>query len=176
MIQRLEPPVATEDLDALADLLLDGVAGNASLGFPSDTTFEQAREWWAGLDAAATLLLAAREEGRVVGSALLAFSRFPNGRHRAEVGKVIVLSTYRRRGLGRELMRAVEAEARQAGKTLLYLDTETGSAAETMYRALGWTAAGTIPDFALRPDGELRPTTFYYKRLEPGARSVDSGR
>lgn len=165
MIHRLEPPVTDEDLDALADLLLDGVAGNASLGFDAAATFEQIRAWWSSLDPAATVLLAAREDGRIVGSALLAFSRFPNGRHRAEVAKVIVLSTYRRRGIGRQLMAAVEEEARRAGKTLLFLDTESGSAAETMYRALGWTAAGTIPDFAYRPDGELRPTTFYYRRL-----------
>jgi len=165
MIHRVELPVTPEDLDALADLLLDGVAGNASLGFARDTTFAQAREWWAALDPLTTVLLGAREDGRIVGSALLGFSRFPNGRHRAEVGKVMVLSTYRRRGLGRALMDAVEEEARRAGKTLLFLDTESGSAAETMYRELGWTAAGTIPDFAYRPDGELRPTTFYYRRL-----------
>ena len=165
MIQRLEPPVAPQDLDALADLLLDGVAGNASLGFGADTTFAQARDWWAALNPDTTVLVVAREDGRIVGSSVLGFSPFPNGHHRAELGKLIVLSTYRRRGIGRELMRESEVEARRAGKTLLFLNTETGGAPETMYRALGWTAAGTIPDFAYRPDGELRPTTFYYKRL-----------
>lgn len=165
MIERLTVPVAAGDLDELARLLLDGVAGNASLGFAADTSFEQARSWWAGLDPDVTVLLVSREDGGIVGSAVLAFSRFPNGRHRAEVGKVIVLSTYRRRGIGRKLMRAVEDEAQRAGKSLLFLDTETGSGAESMYRSLGWTAAGVIPDFAYRPDGQLRPTTFYYKRL-----------
>ena len=167
MIQRLDPPLASEDLDALADLLLDGVAGNASLGFGADTTYAQAREWWAALDPSTSVLLVAREDGRVVGSAVLAFSRFPNGHHRAELGKLIVLSTYRRRGIGRELMQESEVEARREGKTLLYLNTETGGSPESLYRALGWKAAGVIPDFAYRPDGELRPTTFYYKRLEP---------
>jgi ribosomal protein S18 acetylase RimI-like enzyme len=165
MIHRLEPPVPPEDLGALADLLLDGIASNASLGFGADTTFDQAREWWAGLKAGASVLLVAREDGRIVGSSVLGFSPFPNGHHRAELGKLIVLSTYRRRGIARELMRESEAEARRAGKTLLFLNTETGGAPEGLYRALGWTAAGIIPDFAYRPDGELRPTTFYYKRL-----------
>jgi hypothetical protein len=48
----------------------------------------------------------------------------------------------------------------------LFLDTKTGSAAEKLYRGLGWIQAGTIPDFAYRPDGALRSSTFSYKALE----------
>ncbi|MDV9188111.1 hypothetical protein R6L23_07765 [Streptomyces sp. SR27] len=51
------------------------------------------------------------------------------------------------------------------GLTLLVLDTQTDSPAERLYRGAGWTAAGTIPDFAADPSGVLRPTTLYYKRL-----------
>ncbi|MDN3261884.1 GNAT family N-acetyltransferase [Streptomyces sp. CSDS2] len=40
--------------------------------------------------------------------------------------------------------------------------------AERLYRSAGWTAAGTIPDYAASPAGGLRPTTLYYKRLDGG--------
>lgn len=55
--------------------------------------------------------------------------------------------------------------AAATGITLLHLDTGTGSPAEHLYRSAGWTRAGTIPDYALSPAGELRSTTLYYKRL-----------
>jgi hypothetical protein len=47
------------------------------------------------------------------------------------------------------------------------LDTLLGSHAENVYRHLGWQRAGEIPDFAAAPDGELFPTVYYFKRLEP---------
>jgi hypothetical protein len=62
-------------------------------------------------------------------------------------------------------MAALEAEARDAGRTLLVLDTEADSEAERMYVKLGWAKAGVIPDFAYRPDGQLRPSVFFYKAL-----------
>lgn len=163
MIERLPQPVSGSDLDDLTLLLLDAVAGNASVGFPAGLTEESARAWWRL--GGAKVLLGAREGGRLVGTAQLRFSDYPNGRHRAEVAKLMVHSSARRRGIASELMAALEAEAVEAGKTLLYLDTETGSPAEDLYWRLGWTAAGTIPDFAYRPDGELRPSTYFYKRL-----------
>lgn len=163
MIERLRTPVEPADLDDLTALLLDAIAGNASVGFPSNLAPADAWAWWSR--AVPDVLLGARLDGRLVGTAQLQFSSFPNGRHRAEVAKVLVHSSARRRGVGRALMEALEAEAVAAGKSLLVLDTETGSPAEVMYEALGWVAVGSIPGFARRADGELRPTTFYYKRL-----------
>lgn len=171
MIERVGPEVASADLDALAELTLDAVAGNASIGFPAGLSWAEARRFWSGVAdgvrAGRVILLVTRIDGRVGGTVQLGFSQFPNGRHRAEVAKLIVHSSLRRRGLAGELMRAAENEARQASRTLLFLDTETGSGAEHLYRKLGWTAAGVIPDFAYRPDGELRSTTFFYKKLTP---------
>ncbi|MYS74789.1 GNAT family N-acetyltransferase, partial [Streptomyces sp. SID5926] len=37
--------------------------------------------------------------------------------------------------------------------------------AEHLYRSAGWTRAGTIPDYAADPGGELRPTTLYFKQV-----------
>jgi GNAT superfamily N-acetyltransferase len=71
----------------------------------------------------------------------------------------------RRRGIGAALMRTAEEAARQAGKTLLVLDTASGDA-ERLYARLGWTFVGAIPDYALWPQGGLCSTRLYYRRLD----------
>ena len=166
----LAPPLAHADADALAELVLDAVAGNASIGFPAGFSRGEALAFWAGVESDAlagrAMLFGSRVDGTLLGTVQLRFSSYPNGRHRAEVAKLLVHSTARRRGLGTMLMRRIEAAALEAGKTLLYLDTETDSAAEILYRRMGWNAAGSIPDFAYRPDGALRPTTFFYRALK----------
>ena len=40
------------------------------------------------------------------------------------------------------------------------------SAAESLYRRSGWTAFGTVPDYACDPDRTLAGCVFFYKRLE----------
>jgi GNAT superfamily N-acetyltransferase len=106
-----------------------------------------------------------RRPGRIVGSTLLIRSRNANSPHRAEIGKVIVHRSARRRGLGRALMAAAEARARADGRWLLILDTEAGSAADALYRSLGWQVLGTMPNHAYRSDGVLAPTTYFWKDL-----------
>lgn len=169
-VDRLAAPLSAADMDALANLLLDAVAGNASVGFPDGTTSGEARTFWNGIEvdivAGRAVLLGTRLQGTLVATGQLRFSPYPNSRHRAEVAKLLVHSTVRRRGMATALMEMLEAEAREAGRTLLVLDTETGSGAERMYERLGWTRAGVIPDFAYRPDGRLRPSTFFYKLLD----------
>jgi GNAT superfamily N-acetyltransferase len=102
---------------------------------------------------------------RVLGTVSLAFAAKPNSRHRAELVKLMVRREARGQGLGRGLLATAETAAVAAGVTLLHLDTETGSPAEHLYRSAGWTPAGTVPDYAATPEGVLRPTTIYYKRL-----------
>jgi hypothetical protein len=51
------------------------------------------------------------------------------------------------------------------GRTLLVLDTVTGSEADPLYMKLGWTRVAEIPRYAGMPDGELRPTTIFYRDL-----------
>jgi GNAT superfamily N-acetyltransferase len=102
---------------------------------------------------------------RIVGSTLLIRSVNQNSPHRAEIGKVIVLGSHRRRGLASALMRAAEDRARSEGRWLLVLDTVTGSAADAFYRALGWQETGVVPNYALNPDGEPWAATFFWKDL-----------
>ncbi|MDP9125093.1 MAG: GNAT family N-acetyltransferase, partial [Pseudomonadota bacterium] len=65
---------------------------------------------------------------------------------------------------GAALMRAAEAAARDAGKTLLVLDSSDDTAAR-LYARLGWQAAGTIPRYALLPAGGECATTVFYRSL-----------
>jgi len=67
-------------------------------------------------------------------------------------------------------MQAVEAEARGLSRTLLVLDTETGSAADRLYRRLGYQVLGVMPRHARLPGGELADTTFFFKHLPGGSR------
>jgi ribosomal protein S18 acetylase RimI-like enzyme len=161
--------VTGPDLDDLAALLVDAVDSNASVGFPAGLSLGEARSWWQErlADERVTVLVERDAGGRVVGTVQLVRPATPNGRHRAEVAKLLVHRRARRRGIGERLMRQIEQEARQLALTLLFLDTETGSEGDRLYRRLGWEVAGVIPGFAYRPDGELRPTTFLFRQLPP---------
>jgi GNAT superfamily N-acetyltransferase len=83
---------------------------------------------------------------------------------------MLVLSTARRQGLGRRLLAAAEALAVDCGRTLLLLDTESGSSGDALYRTGGWTEVGRVPGHAFTPDGRLAETTIFYKALGPHAR------
>ncbi|MCB5532122.1 GNAT family N-acetyltransferase, partial [Thomasclavelia ramosa] len=60
----------------------------------------------------------------------------------------------RRQGIAEKLLRALEAKARELGKTTLVLDTVTGSDASRVYERTGWQKAGDIPNYALMPAGQ----------------------
>jgi acetyltransferase len=155
---------------SLGDLLIDAVHSGASVGFLAPVTRATADRYWQEVFAAMSaghdlLLWVAEADGQVVGSVQLALCPKENGRHRAEVQKLFVHRTARGRGLSTLLMQAVEAEARSRHRSLLVLDTLLGSHAENVYRHLGWSRAGEIPDFATSPDGELFPTVYYFNQL-----------
>jgi GNAT superfamily N-acetyltransferase len=166
-IRALDAVAARTCVQELADLLADAVESGASLGFPAPLDLALARQYWLGVAGAVetgrNVLLIAGDP--IVGTVQLQFSSFPNGRHRAEVAKLLVHRSARRHGLGIRLMEAVEREAVSHGKSLLILDTQTGSGAEYLYRKLGWESAGVIPDFAFTPYGQLAPSTFFFKRV-----------
>jgi GNAT superfamily N-acetyltransferase len=111
-------------------------------------------------------VLVARAGDRIVGTVQLDLSVPPNQQHRAEVAKLLVHPSARRRGIARALMVALEAAARSERRTLLTLDTWTGGSAEPLYLSLGYVVAGVIPRYArgsLTP--RLEPTTIMYKEL-----------
>jgi acetyltransferase len=155
---------------ALVALLQDAVAHGASLGFLSDIDDGEAGCFWDGVAAAVgqgsrVLLVAEDGRGLVRGTVQLDLCMKKNGINRAEVQKLMVHSGARRAGIASALMRAAEEEARRLERGLVFLDTEAGSGAEGLYRALGYTYLGGLPEYACSPDGEWRANAIYYKTL-----------
>jgi len=155
-----------DDVEALCDVLLSVVAAGASVGFMRSATRADAAAFWTGhLASSSNVVLVADDGGDVVGTATLALAGMPNGRHRAEVSKVLVRTDQQGRGLGRLLLRALEEAAATRGRRTLVLDTVSGSPAQRLYESEGWQVAGEIPDYADLPDGTPSPTTYLYKQL-----------
>lgn len=168
-VQQLDAKAARAESPALCELLIDCVDGGASVGFVQPMSPAKAQHFWEGVaDAVArgdTWLLVARDgQGRIDGTVQLVLATKENQLHRADVSKLLVHRRARRLGVGALLMREAEAIASRIGRTVLVLDTATPEA-ERLYRREGWELCGTIPDYALMPDGSLCAATFYYKRL-----------
>ncbi len=170
-IRRLRGDELQAQLDGLAGVLADCVAGGASVSYMAPFSHAQARaefdRWAADIEQGHRLLLGAFDDGRVVGSVQVVLALPPNQPHRAEIAKLLVHRAARKRGVAQLLMEHAESEARAEGKTLLLLDTVTGDGAERLYERLGWTRVGVIPDYALYPDGRSCDTTIFWKALEP---------
>ena len=107
----------------------------------------------------------AEDDTGIVGTVQLVLRQPENQPHRADLSKMLVHRRARRRGLGAALLEAAEQAARECGKTLLVLDTNTGSDAERLYARMGWVRVGTIPGYSVQPRGGLRSTTLFYKTL-----------
>lgn len=173
-IHPVSPDEATHQADilaeALSDVLMDCVEGGASVSFMWPISRDKALHFWRGVLASAArgerqLLVAEDQDGQLVGTVQLITDLPDNQPHRADVAKMLVHRRARRRGIGQQLMVAVADVARDMGKTLLVLDTETGGDAERLYARAGWQQAGQIPNYALKPDGALCGTTLFYLAL-----------
>ena len=152
----------------LSALLIDAVHGGASVGFLAPLSADRARYYWAGVMAdigPAHALWVTEQDGQVLGTVQLSLCTKENGRHRAELQKLLVHSSRRGQGQARQLMTAAEDFARQRGLSLLVLDTLAGSAAEGVYSHLGWQRVGEIPAYAGDPQGRLCATAVFCKRI-----------
>ncbi|MEI6737414.1 MAG: GNAT family N-acetyltransferase [Pseudomonadota bacterium] len=158
-----------EDHAALARLLGDAVERGASVGYLLPFAKKEIEAYWqdVAIDVAKgnCKLLVARRVQEIIGTVQLALASKPNGRHRAEVQKLLVHSNAQRLGIGLQLMRAVEALAIAAKRTLLVLDTETDSGGCQLYKSIGYQVAGEIPCYAIGTSGGWTPSTFMYKLL-----------
>ena len=168
-IRRLEGVELGKQLDPLAAVLADCVAGGASVSYLEPFSHGDARAafeaWAVEVEQGRRVILAAFDGSELVGTVQLILTVPPNQPHRGEVAKLLVHRSARRRGVARSLMERVEVEAHAEGKTLLVLDTVTGDPAERLYQRLGWTTVGVIPGYALYPDGRLCDTTVFFKAL-----------
>lgn len=173
-IRRVEQ-LSAPQIEDLCTLLIDVVRGGASVGFLWPLSEARARAFWQQIDTAVqrgerALLLAEDQDGRVLGTAQLILDQPENQPHRADLAKMQVAPEMQRQGLGAALMQAAEDTARACGKTVLVLDTVTGSAGDRLYTRMGWQRVGEVPNYALWPDGRPCPTSYFHKQLTPATR------
>lgn len=165
--EQLSDTQAQPLLAALSNLLQRCVADGASVGFTDAADRAAIERFWQdkiySLASGDQQLLVARQQGGIVGTVLVGYSSMPNGRHRAEIAKLLVHPDARRQGIARCLMQQAEQLAIQQGKTLLVLDTRSGDVASDLYLSLNWQIAGAIPHYAISTRGVLDATTVMYK-------------
>ena len=162
---------------ALADILVEVVAKGGSVGFMHPLAREAADAFWDGALTAADrgerIVLGAWLGEELIGTLTLLIAMPPNQPHRAELAKMMVRPSHRGRGIASDLVRAAEALAAERNRWLLVLDTATDEGASGLYERLGYTRAGEIPDFALKPHGGLTGTLLYWKRIGRAIGGVD---
>jgi len=167
-VRRLQT-LSSREFGGLCDVLMDCVEGGASVSFMHPMTIAKAVEFWRDVAASMArgeraLLIAEDAQGAVIGTAQVVWASPENQPHRADVAKMLVHRRARRLGVGAAVLEAAERAAADAGKSLLVLDTASEDAAR-LYERRGWQRVGTIPHFALWPDGSPCDTVVYYKRL-----------
>lgn len=158
------------EIEALSDVLIDCVEGGASVSFMLPMTREKARDFWrkvaSGVERGERIVVVAEDaDGTIIGTAQVVNADSENQPHRADIAKMLVKRSARRRGVGEMLLKAAELAARDAGKTLLVLDTASDDA-ERLYTRGGWQRVGEIPNYALLPDGPPCATIVFFKQLD----------
>ena len=167
-VRRLES-IGAREMAGLCDVLIDCVEGGASVNFMWPMTRAKAEAYWRGVaDSLArgerALVVAEDERGEILGTAQAVWAPQENQPHRADISKMLVRRSARRHGVGALVLAAAEDAARDAGRTLLVLDTASAEA-ERLYERGGWQRVGTVPRFALMPDGPYCSTVIFYKDL-----------
>jgi GNAT superfamily N-acetyltransferase len=164
----LDAAAANAAIEELADVLIDCVAGGASVSFMLPFGRDDAKTFFQKVIASVardeTVLVAAKLNGRIVGTVQLGLDMPPNQPHRGDVKKLLVHRAARNHGLGAALMARAEREAKARGRTLLVLDT-AGNEAERLYVRTGWQRVGVVPDYAMWPAGGFCDTTFFWKKI-----------
>ncbi len=167
---RLLGTFGEREIRELSEVLTDCVEGGASVGFMLPMSRLKAEQYWNGVSASLALgerlvLVAEDEAGAIVGTVQVLWARPENQPHRGDLAKMLVHRRARGRGVGTALLATAERAAREAGRTLLVLDTVTGTDAERLYARHGWQRCGEIPSYALWPDGRPCATTVFFKSL-----------
>jgi GNAT superfamily N-acetyltransferase len=168
VVEALDAAAAASAERRLAEILMACVHAGASVSFLPPLAPEVARGFWrkvaADVATGKRLLLAAWQDGVLVGTVQLMLDMPQNQPHRAEVAKLLVEPAARRAGIGRALMQRAEQAAQRLGRRLLVLDT-AGEAGARLYRSMGWQEVGAIPGFALDGHGAEHATIIFWKRI-----------
>jgi ribosomal protein S18 acetylase RimI-like enzyme len=160
-----EIQVIDKDIEELSNLLKLVVDDGASIGFLPPMKLTEATKYWRNVLKLDVILFVARINNQLAGSVQLHLDTKENGRHRAEIGKLMTDPNFRRNGIGRSLMQKAEYRAKQENRSLIILDTREGDPSNNLYQSLNYIEAGKIPYYAKSANGELHTTVFYYKNI-----------
>ncbi|MCG8407005.1 MAG: GNAT family N-acetyltransferase, partial [Phycisphaerales bacterium] len=155
---------------SLAKILNACVRNGASVSFILPHSLEESRAFWTEtvrppLMTGHRTVWVAKRGKTVAGTVQLDCGTPPNQPHRAEVSKLLVHPDFRRQGIARKLMNALEDGANEIGRSLLTLDTASQNA-EALYLSLGYQRVGVIPGFAKDPvEDRYDATTVMFKPL-----------
>lgn len=155
--------------EGLSLLLEDSVNNGASIGFLAPVEKNEVLNYWREVNhklaQGNSRLWIAIQEGKIVGSVQLSLVSKKNGVHRAEVEKLMVLTTARKQGVATLLLNELENFAREKGLRLLVLDTREGDVSELLYSKIGFVRVGVIPNYVVSSNGNYDGTVIYYKKL-----------
>jgi len=157
--------VSDDIFHELSLLLINVVEGGASVGFLPPLSIEDAKQYWREALTKGVILWVAQNRGRILGTVQLHLCQKQNGKHRAEIAKLMVHSDARRQGLGKHLMESAEERAKIEQRNLITLDTRAGDPSNFLYKSIGYIEAGRIPKYARSDNGSLHETVFYYKQM-----------
>jgi ribosomal protein S18 acetylase RimI-like enzyme len=162
--------MADPDLDARFEasahqILADLVRGGAALGWVDPPSRDEVAELLdhitSGADVGNAALRAAYIDRQLVGLGYWQRYARPTHRPHADLEKIAVGAAAQGRGVGRVLTAALVADARRAGIEVLTLDARgDNSNALSLYRSLGFTEYGRLPDFVAV--GERRYDKVFY--------------
>ncbi|MDC5123582.1 GNAT family N-acetyltransferase [Acinetobacter baumannii] len=168
-IEILEIKEIGDHEQGLSLLLEDSVNNGASIGFLAPIEKNEIVNYWREVNhklvQGNSRLWVAIQKGTIIGSVQLSVVGKKNGVHRAEVEKLMVLTSLRKQGIATLIMNELENFAREKGLRLLVLDTREGDVSELLYSKIGFVRVGVIPSFALSSNGNYDGTAIYYKSL-----------
>ncbi|MFI6149629.1 N-acetyltransferase [Streptomyces sp. NPDC051109] len=165
----------TRDPEAVHRILADLIAGGAALGWvdpPSrDEVAQLLDQVLSAAEAGDAALRVAYLGGRLVGLGYWRRYARPTHRPHADLEKLAVDAAAHGRGIGRALTAALVADARAAGIEVLTLDVRGDNThALRLYRSLGFTEYGRLPDFVAV--GERRYDKVFYMQDFRRSRAV----
>ncbi|WP_269525764.1 GNAT family N-acetyltransferase [Acinetobacter baumannii] len=168
-IEILEINEVHDHEEGLSLLLEDSINSGASIGFLAPVEKNEVLNYWREvnhkLEQGNSRLWIAIQKGKILGSVQLTLVSKKNGVHRAEVEKLMVLTSARKQGIATLLMNELENFSREKDLHLLVLDTREGDVSELLYSKIGFVRVGVIPSFALSSNGNYDGTAIYYKKL-----------
>jgi ribosomal protein S18 acetylase RimI-like enzyme len=127
-----------------------------------DQQVDSHAEMMKSVESRRAVVVIAEADGKAVGQSN-ARKRGGRLRHTAGLG-VFVKKQYRNQGIGSELMRELENQARAIGVEILYLEVYGISPATGLYERLGYREHGRLPG-GIKYRGEYVDRVSMYKRI-----------